>query len=83
MDDLSSLKTSLALSDAASTSFVTLFSSRLEASDSDVETAAILESFWEVLDGEKGEDHESRDFRMVRKVPLFIPQTTYQSPRRT
>jgi len=62
MDDLTSLKTTL-VSEASN--FVSLFSSKLEQSESDLETAAILESFWEVLDGEPGEDSESREFRMV------------------
>lgn len=62
MDDLTSLKTTL-VSEASN--FVSLFSSKFEQSESDLETAAILESFWEVLDGEPGEDSESREFRMV------------------
>ena len=62
MDDLTSLKTTL-VSEASN--FVSLFSSKLEQTESDLETAAILESFWEVLDGEPGEEPESREFRMV------------------
>lgn len=67
MDDLTELKSTLV---AEASTFVTLFSSRLEASESDVETSAILESFWEVLDGDNGEDKDSREFRMVSETSL-------------
>ncbi|KAL7415581.1 hypothetical protein BDY24DRAFT_413172 [Mrakia frigida] len=85
MDDLTSLKTSL-VSEASN--FVSLFSSKLEQTESDLETAAILESFWEVLDGEKGEDQESREFRMASTlqpssldlVPLLSPLLARPSP---
>lgn len=64
MDDLSALKEHL--DEQATPNFAGLFVARLEQTESDNETLALLESFWEVLDGEGGADRSMREFRMVR-----------------
>lgn len=60
MDDLQQLKDALS---TESSDLINLLAGRLEATASDGETAALVQSFWEVLQGE--EEEEGRSERMV------------------
>jgi hypothetical protein len=64
MDDLTSIKESLV---TETSSLLTLLTNSLDHSESDVETANLLESFWEVLDGD-GIKGEERALRMVKNA---------------